>query len=142
MPVREMPAVREVHPEDRIARLQQREVHGHVRLRARVRLHVGVFGAEQLLGAADRQRFGDVDELAAAVVAFARISFGVLVRQDRAGCFEHGLADEVLGRDQFQAAVLPMGFLIDGARNLGIGFRERAPPQRHLNVRGHVPAFR
>ncbi len=45
--VREMAAVREVHAEHGVARLQQREIHGHVRLRARVRLHVGVVGAEQ-----------------------------------------------------------------------------------------------
>ena len=35
--------------------------------------------AEQLLGALDRQRLGDVDELAAAVVALARIALGILV---------------------------------------------------------------
>ena len=50
----------------------------------------------------------DVDELAAAVVALARIAFGVLVGQHRAGRFEHRAADEVLGRDQLEAAVLPV----------------------------------
>ena len=48
MAVRQVAAVREVHAEDRVARLEQREVDRHVRLRARVRLHVGVLGAEQL----------------------------------------------------------------------------------------------
>ena len=48
MAVREVAAVRQVHPEHRVARLQQREVDRHVRLRAGVRLHVGVLGAEQL----------------------------------------------------------------------------------------------
>ena len=51
MPVGQMTAVREVHPEHRVARLQQREVHSHVRLRARVRLDVGVLGAEELFRA-------------------------------------------------------------------------------------------
>ena len=69
MPVRQVSAVREVHAEHRVARLQQREVDGHVRLRARVRLHVGVLGAEQLLRSRDRERLGHVHELAAAVVA-------------------------------------------------------------------------
>ena len=50
-----------------------------VGLRAGVRLHVGVFGAEQLLGAVDGELLGDVDVLAAAVVALAGIAFGVLV---------------------------------------------------------------
>ena len=67
-----------------------------------MRLHVGVLGAEQLLRARDGQRLDDVDELAAAVVALARIALGVLVRQHRAGRFEHGAADEVLRRDQLE----------------------------------------
>ena len=50
--VREVAAVRQVHAEHRVARLEQRQVDGHVGLRARVRLHVDVLGAEQRLGAA------------------------------------------------------------------------------------------
>ena len=69
MAVRQMAAVREVHAEHRVAGLEQREVDAHVGLRAGMRLHVGVLGAEQRLGAADGQRLDDVDELAAAVVA-------------------------------------------------------------------------
>ena len=62
MAVGQVAAVREVHPEDGVARLQQREVHGHVGLRARMRLHVGVVGAEQRRRAGDRRALGDVDE--------------------------------------------------------------------------------
>ena len=93
-----------------------RHVHGHVRLRARVRLHVDVLGAEQLLRAGDRQRFGDVHELAAAVVALARVAFGVLVRHHRAGRFHHGQADEVLGGDQLQPFFLPLNFVAEWRR--------------------------
>ena len=124
MAVREVAAVRQVHAEHRVARLEQREVHGHVRLRARVRLHVGVFGAEQRLGAVDGERLDDVDELAAAVVALARIAFGVLVREHRAGRLEDGAADEVLRRDQLEAVVLPALFVADGLSDVGIGVRE------------------
>ena len=91
MPVGEMAAVSQVHPENRVARLEHGHVDGHVGLRARVRLDVDVVGAEELLGAVDRQGFGDVDELAPAVVPLARIPLGVLVRQDRAGGFENGV---------------------------------------------------
>jgi hypothetical protein len=45
--------------------------------------------AEQLLGALDGQRLGDVDELAAAVVAAARIALGILVGQHRALRLQH-----------------------------------------------------
>ena len=126
MAVGEMSAMREIHPEHGVAGLQQREVHGHVRLRARMRLHVGVLGAEQRLRALDRERFGDVDELAAAVVALARIAFGVLVRQHRAGGFEDGMADEIFRRDQLEALVLPALFVAHGLGDLGIGVGERA----------------
>ena len=72
--VREVAAVGEVHAQDRVAGLEHRQVDGHVRLRAGVRLHVGVLGAEQRLRAVDGQRLDDVDVLAAAVVAPARDS--------------------------------------------------------------------
>ncbi len=127
MAVGEMAAVREVHAEHGVARLQQGEVHGHVRLRARVRLHVGMFGAEQLLRAGDRQRLGDVDELAATVIALPGIPLGVLVGHDRAGRLEDRLADEVLGRDQLEPGVLALHLVLDRAGDLGIGLGKGAP---------------
>ena len=81
--VREMAAVIEAHAENRVARIDQREIGRGVGLRAGVRLHVGVVGTEQLLGAIDRQLLGDVDVFATAVIALARIAFGVLVGQHR-----------------------------------------------------------
>jgi hypothetical protein len=54
-PVREVAAVRERHAENGVARLEVREIHGLVRLRTRVRLHVRVLGAEELLRALDRR---------------------------------------------------------------------------------------
>ena len=125
MPVGQVAAVREVHAEHDIARLQQREIDGHVGLRARVRLHVDVVGAEQRLGAGDRQRLGDVDELAAAVVTLAGVALGVLVRHHRTGRFEHGGADEVFRGDQLQAFGLACRFVGDGRGNLGVRLRKR-----------------
>ena len=72
----------------------------------------------------------DVDELAAAVVALARIALGVLVGQHRAGRFEHRAADEVLRGDQLEAVVLAMQLVADRAGDLGIGLGERAPAWR------------
>ena len=72
------------------------EVDRHVRLRAGMRLHVGVVGAEERLRARDGQRLGDVDELAAAVIPLARVAFGVLVGEHRAGGLENRAAHEVL----------------------------------------------
>ena len=77
--VGQVAAFGQAHAHDRVARLQQGEEHRLVGLRARVGLHVGVLGAEQLLHAVDRQLLDDVDVLAAAVVALAGVALGVLV---------------------------------------------------------------
>ena len=103
--------------EDGVARLGERVEHALVGLRARVRLHVGEAAAEQLLGAIDGEFFGDVDVLAAAVVALARIAFGVLVGEHAAGGIEHGLRDDVLRRDQLDLVLLAAELLLDGAEN-------------------------
>ena len=118
MPVREVAAMRQVQAEDRVARLQHGGIGFHVGLRSGMRLHVGVLRAKQLLGAVARQVLDDVGKLAAAVVALARISLGIFVREHRAGGFEHGLADEVLGGDQFQAFMLAASLVVNGGGDL------------------------
>ena len=106
--VAQVPAVRERQAHDRVAGLQQRVVDGRVGLRAGVRLDVGVLGAEQRLGAVDRQLLADVDPLAAAVVAPAWIPLGVLVGEDRALALEHRARHEVLGGDHLERGLLAL----------------------------------
>ena len=125
MPVREVPAVRQVHAEHGVAQLQRRHVDGNVGLRARMRLHVGVLGAKQRLRAVDRKLLGAVREFAAAVIALARIALGVLVGEDRAHRFEHGFGNEIFRRNQFQAGALAASFLAENFRDLRIDFFER-----------------
>ena len=122
-PVREMAAVVERHPHDRVAGLEHRHVGGVVGLGACVRLHVRVLGAEQLLGAVDRQLLGDVHLLAAAVVAAPGIALGVLVRQDRAGGLEHRLGDEVLRGDHLERVLLAVELALQhlGDRRIHLG---------------------
>jgi hypothetical protein len=116
----EMAAVRQARREHGVARLQQRKVDGHVRLRARVGLHVDVLGAEQFLGPRDGQLLGDVDHLAPAVVPPARIAFGVLVGEDGSDGFQHRLGDEVFRGDQLEVAGLPFRLAGDRRSDLGI----------------------
>ena len=125
MPVRQVPAVRQVHAQHGVARLQRRHVDGHVRLRARMRLHVGVLGAEQRFRAVDGQLLGAVHEFAAAVIALARIALGVLVGEHRAHGFEHGFGNEIFRGDQFEAGALAASFFAEHLRDLRIDFRER-----------------
>ena len=125
MPVREMPAMRQVQPQNRVARLQDRRVGLHVGLRSGMRLHVGMLRAEELLRPVARQVLDDIGKLAAAVVTLAGISLGILVREHRARSFEHGFADEVFRGNQFQALVLAASFVVDGGGNLRIAFEQR-----------------
>jgi hypothetical protein len=66
------------------------------------------------LHALDRQRLGDVDELAAAVVALARVAFGVLVGEHAALRLEHARAGVVLRGDQLDVVLLAAALVGDG----------------------------
>jgi hypothetical protein len=96
MAVREMAPMGEVETHDGIARLQERHISGHVCLRAGVRLHVGMLRAEKLHGPVTRQGFYHISKLAAAIVAFARISLRILIGKDRSLRFQDRHADKVL----------------------------------------------
>jgi hypothetical protein len=124
MAVREMSAVGQVHAENRIPGLNYGGVGGLVGLRAGMGLDVGVFRAEELLGTVPRQVFDRVRMLTAAVVALSRIAFGVLVGEDAASSFQHGLAGKVLARDQFQTRILARGFSLNLLGNFRIYFRQ------------------
>ena len=69
-----MAAGGEIEAHERVAGLHERHEHALVGLAAGIRLHIGEPAVEQPAGALDRQVLGDVDELAAAVVAAARNS--------------------------------------------------------------------
>ena len=116
----------QAHAEDGVARLQQRQEHRLVGLRAGVRLHVGEAAVEQLLGAVDGQLLGHVDVLAAAVVAPAGIALGVFVGQHRALRLQHRARRRCSPRRS--ARCRPAGGAssrADGGGQLGIGFGQR-----------------
>ena len=91
----QVPARRQVHPQNGIARLQQRLEHALVGLAARIGLHIGISHAKQLASPRNCQIFGNIDIVTAAVIALARIAFGVFVGHHRALSFHHGAADDV-----------------------------------------------
>src|SRR5262249_22761401 len=91
-----------------------------------MRLHVGVLGVEELLHAVAREVLDNVSKFAAAVVALAGISFGVLIGEDAAGGFEYGLANKVLGGDELEALVLAALLVVNRLRDFRINFSQRA----------------
>ena len=90
--VSQVTAMRQIHTQNGIAWFQQRGVDRKVSLGARVRLDVSVVSAEQFFRTIDRQLFNDINILATAVVAFARITFSIFVGQLRTcACITRGL---------------------------------------------------
>ncbi len=128
-----MSAGGEIETHEGIARLQQREKHGLIGLAAGIRLHIGEFAIEQTADALDREVLDDVDELAAAVIALARIAFGIFVGQHRALGFEHGLGDDVFRCDQLDLIALAAEFLADRVEDFGIDLGEARRKKRILN---------
>ena len=85
-----------------------------------MRLDVGVLRAEQFFDAVDCQLFDNIDVFAAAVVAFARIAFGVFVGQLRTLCLHHGAADVVFRGNQLDVVLLALVFLGNGCCQIGV----------------------
>ena len=85
--VREMTAVIQAHTQHSIARLNECEIRGKIRIRAAMRLHIGELCAEKLLRTLAGKLFYQVNLFAAAVIALPRVAFGVFIGKDAA----HGL---------------------------------------------------
>ena len=122
--VRQMSAVRQIHPENRVARLQECKEHRHVRLCARVRLHIRPICSKQLLRTVNGKLFHDINVLTAAVVPLAGIALRILVREDTALCLHNGTAYDVLRGDEFQLRTLAVQLLPDCRIHLRIGFSQ------------------
>ena len=124
--VGEMATRREIESHKGIAGLHQRHEHFGIGGRAGMRLHIGEAAAEQAGRALDRQPFGGVDELAAAVIALARQTFGIFVGEYRALRLKHRAADDVFRRDQFDVVALPAEFEFYRFGDFRIAFAKRS----------------
>ncbi|MNV39729.1 hypothetical protein D3C71_1313190 [compost metagenome] len=119
--MRQVSARLQVQSQDLVAGHQQRQIDRLVGLAARMGLHIDVRGAEKQLRPRNRDRLRNVYVGAAAVVAAARITFGVLVRKDRTLRIEHGAAGEILRRDEFDGMHLAMSFGVNGRPDVAVG---------------------
>jgi hypothetical protein len=110
----------EIQAQDGIARPEEGGHRSGIGLGARVRLHVGVLGAEQRRQPVDGQLLDHVNVLAAAVVPPAGIALGVLVGQHRALGPHDRDRSEVLAGDHLERGLLPGQFGRDGPVHLGV----------------------
>src|ERR1700730_5449369 len=97
--MREMSAMRKVHRQDPVSRLQNAKINGHVRLAPAMRLDVHVFRAKKFFSPINRQLLNDVDIFASTVPSPAGISFGVFVRETRTLSRHNRATREIFGRD-------------------------------------------
>jgi hypothetical protein len=102
----QMTPVGERHGQQSFPRLGERHEGREVGLRAGVGLHIGVLRAEELPGPVDRQPLHLVHHFAAAVIALAGISLGVLVGERGAHRVDHRAGGEILAGDQLEAVPL------------------------------------
>ena len=135
--VRQVAAVGQAHAHDGVTGLEQRKEHGRVGLRTRVRLNVdGHFHAgglaKELLGALDGDAFDLVDVLAAAVVALARIAFGVLVGELAALSLHDGRRGVVFAGDHFDVLLLTVGFGLNELPDFAVGHRNGVGVVKHV----------
>src|SRR5260221_604738 len=91
-----------------------------------MRLHVGMLRAKKLLRAIDGQLLNLVRHFAAPVVALARITLRIFVREDRAHRFQHSFRDKIFRGDQLQSGRLAHRFLPQQIRNLRVNLVKRA----------------
>ena len=123
--VGEVSALVEREAQQRVAGPGDGVQHRRIRCRTRVRLDIGELRAEQRLRPLDRELLGDVDLLAAAVIAATGVALGVLVGQHRALRLQHRHRHEVLGGDHLEIPALSLEFALEHLRDLRVDLRER-----------------
>ena len=105
---------RQRHAENGITRLEQGQEHALIGLGAGMRLNIGPAAVEQLLGAFDRQLFGEVNILTTTVIAAAGIALSVFVGQHGTLSLKHCAGHDVFRGNQLNAVTLPCQFVING----------------------------
>ena len=130
--VGEVPAVREGKPHKGVASTCESMHHSRVCGRTRVGLHVRVVSTEKGLRTLNCQVFRDVHELAATVVALARVALGVFVRENRPLGLKNRPRNKVLARDHFKGGLLAVQFLIENLGDLRVDRGNRFAMRAHM----------
>ena len=118
--VAQMAAVGQAHAQHRVAGLQQGKESCQIGVGAGMGLDVGVIAAEQLASPLTCQFLGHIYGVTAAIVPLSGIALGVFVGQAGAHCQHHCLTDDVFRRNQFDMALFPGKFLLNGSAHLRV----------------------
>ena len=132
--VGQMPAVGQVHPQHCVAGLQQGEIRRLVGLRAGMGLDVGMLRAEQLAGPFPRDVLHHIYFLAAAIIALARIPFGVFIGQDAAHGRHHRGGHDIFRSDQLQIPALTEQLALHGLPDFRIRVFNKTDGIHHICV--------
>src|SRR4051794_34367266 len=90
-----------------------------------MRLYVCVLSAKELRRAITSEVFDVVDESTATVIALARISFGIFVRQNTTDSAQDSSTGKVLGGDKLDSVALARALAIDGCCNRWVRLAKR-----------------
>ena len=122
----EMTAMRKIHREDAVARLQDGKIDGLIRLGAGVRLDIHVLRTgEKLFGSINRQLLDDVDIFTPSVPAPPWITLGIFVRKTGALRLHDSAAGEILAGNQLDVLKLPLLLRLDGGEDFRVSFPQR-----------------
>ena len=142
--MRQMASMRQIHPQYLVTRLQHTEINRRIRLRARVRLHVGELRPKQLTGPVDRELLHLVHFLTATIPALPRVALCVFIGQTRSLRRHHRTTREVFRRNQLDMRLLPPRLTRHHRRHRRVRHRQiiqRMCPLIHLAHPPPVPAI-
>ena len=125
--MRKVAAIVEAHAKHDIARLDSCEICRQIGISARVGLHIGELGTEQFLRSIACEVFDDIDLLAAAVIALARIAFRIFIGEHAAHSLHDGRTGEILRCDKLDGIALAIELFGNCLDHLRVLFGE----QRH-----------
>ena len=94
--VGKMAAVTQVESHKAVTRFQAGELHGHIGLRSRMRLHICILRSVNLLEAVDCELLDLVHNLTTSIISCSGITLGILVCANRAKCLKHLVTDIIL----------------------------------------------
>lgn len=106
--MRKVSAVRKVHAKNGVARLKKSQIGSHVGLRAGMGLHIDVLGVKKQLGPFLSKSFDHIHIFATAVIAFARITFSILVGEYATLRLTYCSGNNILGSDKLKLTHLPL----------------------------------